>query len=101
MTRQEAIEALTSKDVSNSDVMLKALEMAINALKQEPKTGKWICEMYDSEMAIMKAGKIMYQWGSITFKCPFCHFGISFPTEFPSNEKGYNFCPNCGARMER
>ena len=35
MTREEAIEALTSKDVCNSDIMLEALEMAIEALKQK------------------------------------------------------------------
>lgn len=34
MTREEAIEALTSKDVCNSDMMLEALEMAIEALEQ-------------------------------------------------------------------
>ena len=33
MTREEAIEVLTSKDVS---MMLEALDMAINALEQEP-----------------------------------------------------------------
>ena len=36
MTREEAIEALTSKDVCNPDIMLEALEMAIKALEQEP-----------------------------------------------------------------
>ena len=39
MTREEAIEALTSKDVHNSDIMLEALDMAIKSLSQEPK---WI-----------------------------------------------------------
>lgn len=34
MTREEAIEALTSKDVCNSDMMLEALDMAIKALEQ-------------------------------------------------------------------
>ena len=36
MTREEAIEALTSKDVHNSDKMLEALDMAVKALEQEP-----------------------------------------------------------------
>lgn len=35
MTREEAIEALTSKDVHNSDTMFEALDMAIKALEQE------------------------------------------------------------------
>ena len=35
MTIEEAIEALTSKDVCNSGIMLEALEMAIKALEQE------------------------------------------------------------------
>lgn len=40
MTKEEAIKALTSKDVSNPDIMLEALEMAIEALKQESKKEK-------------------------------------------------------------
>ncbi len=36
MLREEAIEALTSKDVHNSDKMLEALDMAIKVLEQEP-----------------------------------------------------------------
>lgn len=38
MTKEEAIEALKSKDVCNPDLMLEALEMAIKALEQELKT---------------------------------------------------------------
>lgn len=34
MTREEAIEALTSKDVCNPDLILEALDMAIEALEQ-------------------------------------------------------------------
>lgn len=36
MTKEEAIETLTSKDVHNSDKMLEALDMAIKSLEQEP-----------------------------------------------------------------
>lgn len=34
MTNKEAIEALTSKEVCNSEIMLEALDVAIKALKQ-------------------------------------------------------------------
>lgn len=82
MTREEAIEALTSKDVSNSDVMLEALEMAINALKKEPKTGHWI---EGSDIDIM--GKKVY-W----YTCSNCN---------EDRGQNTNYCPNCGSRMER
>ena len=36
MTKEEAIETLTSKDVHNSDKMLEARDMAIKSLEQEP-----------------------------------------------------------------
>ena len=52
------------------------LEMAIKALEQEPKTGKWI-EHFD------ESGK----W----YECDQCH------TDWGG---AVNFCPNCGAKME-
>jgi len=39
MTREEAIEKLKSYDPMS---MMPALQMAIKALKAQPKTGKWI-----------------------------------------------------------
>lgn len=41
MTRAEAIEALTNKDVCNPEIMLEALDIAINSLKVD--------EMYQIE----------------------------------------------------
>ena len=71
MTREEAIEALTSKDVCNSDVMLEALDMAIEALKQESKTGHWVNNQNG------------------TFTCDICG----------CKHSKSNYCPNCGADM--
>jgi hypothetical protein len=47
MTREEALEALTSKDVNNPAIMLEALDMAIKALEQEP------CEDAISRQAVL------------------------------------------------
>lgn len=51
--------------------------MAIQALEQERKKGKW---------KMNKDGN----WA-----CPFCEFD-----PYHDNMKGMNYCPNCGARME-
>lgn len=82
MTREEAIEKLTflRDNACNyyfSDEDEDALTMAIEALKHpEPKKGKWIdAREYCSE-----------------FMCSNCHR--------LNRNNTYNFCPDCGARME-
>ena len=35
-------------------------------------------------------------WRGFNIKCPFCEF----EPQFDSTEPLYNFCPNCGARMD-
>lgn len=53
MTNKEAIEALTSKEVCNSEIMLEALDVAIKALEQEPKTeqfAEWVASEIFDEM---------------------------------------------------
>ena len=49
MTREEAIAILENEKPCNDkilkysdDILILALDMAIEALKQEPKTGRWI-----------------------------------------------------------
>lgn len=79
MTKEEAIEALTSKDVCNSDMMLEALDMAIEALNQQ-KEGHWI-KVNDY------VNKIYYK------ECSCCSVKISFNLPF------LDYCPKCGAKM--
>ena len=85
MTREEAIIYITAEksyieDIPGSDNTVKALEMAIEALEQpEQKKGYWI-------------GRPIA--GYATMRCSVC-------TElFWKNQGRWNFCPNCGAKME-
>ena len=79
MTREEAIEALTSKDVHNSDIMFEALDMAVKALEQEPKIGHWI---YDKKSDLSK--------------CSIC--GAYCPHDELGRIETY-YCSYCGAKM--
>lgn len=82
MTREEAIEILSDVGDINRCCAedAEALDMAIKALEQQPKTGWWIDIQY------FKADETYYRP-----KCPFCSI----------EPKVYsNYCPNCGAKME-
>lgn len=83
MTRQEAIARLKKMfvncDTNRCSHVCKycdeALNMAIKALEQEPKRGKWL--------NYLKEG--------LKWKCSEC--GSKYTTP-------WHYCPNCGARME-
>ena len=92
ISRQAAIEAtydvLASYsyiDEPGSDVA----ERVENILKEMPsvqqKTGRWIFEKGDGETCVDG------------YMCSVC--GRSFHTKVPYFSE-YNFCPNCGAKME-
>ena len=76
MTREEACIELY---VAQADVWYRpsddAIDMAIKALEQEPKTGYWI-QVDDIADA---------------FDCSECDARVS---------RKYNYCPKCGAKME-
>lgn len=73
MTRKEAI--IDIRDNIKPVVGGKSLDMAIEALEQEPKTGKWLIHSeYD------------------TIECNRC---FSLYSEY----EDFNYCPNCGAKM--
>ena len=84
MTRQEAIARIKRHKVVHklyeprAAYISEALDMAIEALQQEPKRGKW-------EYREIANSSILGYW------CNQCHIGTS---------KAYEFCPHCGARME-
>ena len=86
MTREEAIEQLkvyrACMLVDGAEV--EAYNMAIEALKQEPKTGRWIeKDGYD---------------GDTYYDCSEC--GESWTTiEGTPWNNGMKYCPNCGANM--
>lgn len=86
MTREEAIEILQGaiKKPNTKDGYLgQAIDMAIKALEQEPKTGHWI-EQIDHEENCRTL---------ICSNCdrPALHDGDSIWK--------HKFCPHCGARM--
>ena len=83
MTREEAIIILGNIPIDGKDKCYSIAEyqeaktMAIEALKQEPKTGHWIM---DRQRETRQCDKCMtvYRW--------------SF--------NPHNYCPNCGAEMK-
>jgi DNA-directed RNA polymerase subunit RPC12/RpoP len=93
MTNEEAIKEI--KDASDSEVRygdkdnhydkvmkrVEAFEMAIKALKQQPKVGKWIRRpdrASDIEYRCSECGKI----------------------QFADDTNELNYCCNCGSKME-
>lgn len=59
---------------------------------QEPKTGHWISHReHCRNLGVMPSGLGAYEW------CSNCDCGIDVREWHRNN---YNFCPNCGARME-
>ena len=82
MTNQEAIEivktfrqAMDSPITEYRDILLGALDMAIEALEIERPKGEWIDHMTDKGYV----------------ECPFCHKEIT--------GGDLNFCVRCGANM--
>lgn len=92
MDKKEASFILANIDRRVCDDELnEALDMAIKALEQEPKTGHWSrktkVDAYD--IAGVKT------WG-IKCQCDRCDFTTIVVEDFGY----YKFCPNCGAKMD-
>ena len=86
MTREEIISELKQFSGTTrlrlSANFWEALNVAIKALEQEPKTGHWI----------MTSDYLTTAYGSVDYvKCSCCGKD--------SLEEG-DFCPNCGAKMD-
>lgn len=63
--------------------------MAIKALEQEPRKGHWIDKQH--------------LFDSCSAECSFCHKrsdGYIHDNGFSLECKYYDYCPNCGAKME-
>ena len=79
MTREEAIERLMylrDEIMPISSTMFGALTMAIQALEEQPKTGKWI---FDGDC----------------YKCNKCGAVYGWWADSQTSK----YCPNCGCRM--
>ena len=105
MTREEAIRILEEERDVYIPKWIKyikldffdrrwvnALELAIKALEQEPKTGHWISHREHCEnLGVTPSGLGAYEW------CSNCDCGIDVKEWYRTD---YNYCPNCGAKME-
>ena len=98
INRQKAIDSLTEIIMNLKNVygdMGSAVNGARECIKSLPsaepeqKKGKWIHKEYSI--------------GACYAECNECHYrarGIAEDYGFGFNYKFYNFCPNCGAKME-
>ena len=103
MTNEEIINTLNSLkqyyNDKNEDSYVgfdnednEALDMAINSLEQQPKTGHWINHREHCEnLGVKPSGLGAYEW------CSNCDCGIDVK-EF--HRIHYNLCPVCGADMQ-
>lgn len=88
MTREEALSVLQDKSHFDTSVYgYEAIDVAIETLQQEPvKHGEWIIyETYNCE------------GGEIHLICSECK---SEPMAW-SSKRFFNYCPNCGAKMDK
>lgn len=95
MTRQEAVEILWQYDVNfephPAEDVMHAIDMAIEALEQEPKRGKWIHGKEVSRDYIGDACvRILYE----DWHCSSCRIVVKEPYK-----PNWNYCPHCGAKM--
>lgn len=82
MTREEAVEIIKREIEPVSDIfpeVREALDMAVKALEEQPKTGEWI-EVTNSHR-----------------ECPYCHTKWSY---VENEVEFFDHCPRCGAKME-
>ena len=94
MTKEEAIAYLKSADVTvGLDIKTRtaeALEMAIEALSEERKKGRWI---------EVEWGKTIFGRKITNHKCSICNNYLDFNVLNCGRGRAW-FCPNCGAEME-
>lgn len=84
MTTEEAIEILSDVgDINRCAEDAEALEMAIEALEQEPKTGHWI---------------LLDECSNSGYYCSECHKKV-IKEGWSKTVKKVKYCPNCGAKM--
>lgn len=99
MTREEAIEVLSSYDVNgvwadvdgkpyNAEEQAEAFDMAIEALQAKPKTGKWIVKHGNYCGVELKE-----------YYCDKCGTRGALRRVFSDPEPLPNFCGHCGADM--
>ena len=85
MTPEEAIAEISFLKVAVNKVMEQALDMAIKALSQEPKSGKWIIDLQtateDYYICSECGRKIHLLYPDIISNYPYCHCGARMESE--------------------
>ena len=101
MTREEAIKVIENiKEIPHIDNMVNrntddALSVAINALKSEPKHGRWV-----SCQGLAEVGECQCSVCKVVF------YADDLYNVGETDENGVgqallpNYCPHCGARMD-
>lgn len=93
MTREEAAKICQSikfilDNDDYSEEVEEALDMAIEAIQQMPKRGKWRKRKIKEHQFIQNGYELYY--------CSECYKNYSNTV----GVEGFDYCPNCGARME-
>ena len=97
MTREKAIEILQGaiKTPNTKDGYLgQAIDMAIKALKQEPRKGHWIIDTHK-----IRAFGEKNETHDYSVHCDKCNYAWDYTTDKEGSLVS-NFCPNCGAEMK-
>jgi phosphoribosyl-dephospho-CoA transferase len=99
MTKAEALELLKkpflccdlkcySQSKENCERCEQAFDMAIEAIQQMPKRGKWRKRKIKEHQFIQNGYELYY--------CSECYKNYSNTV----GVEGFDYCPNCGAKME-
>ena len=89
MTREEAIAVF--KGFKFLPREMKAVDMAIKALEQEPRRGHW---EHGKELGREYQGKTLVDITYEDWHCSNCHCAIE-----QSSKPKWSYCPSCGADM--
>lgn len=97
MTKERAIELLKNFNLYDEpnclgywdcDECVEALYMGIEAIKEQPKRGKWRKRKIKDHQFVQNGYELYY--------CSVCYKNYSNTV----GVEGFDYCPNCGAKME-
>lgn len=91
MTKKLAIQILRGEVLGTNEQTHEAVFMAIKALKNEQKCGEWI---HGRETAREMVGDCITAIFYEDWKCSNCGYTVK------DGKPVWNYCPNCGARMD-